>query len=754
SQCSSNRRRSMFPWFSSCTRLELLLLIMCLLLAIGVIALIIVVSRKSQGQADIEDSKASGAYTGHIPPNIKLQDICLSKGCVNAASRLLTSIDPSVHPCDDFFDFACGNWNKMNVVPEDKHSYTTFSMLGDEIQVILKNLLELPINPKEDLPVTIKAKTFYNSCLNDTQTDIIGLEPMKAFINDLGGWPVLRKEPRNQNYDVLSLLVKLFHQHTKIIIEQAVAPDDKNSEVNIIQLDQAELGMPSPDYFLSENSNKLQVYQAYALDVTKMLNATDPVLAERDIQEIIAFEVQLAKLYIPKSLRRDNEEMYNKMTIKEFSKMVPEFDWVRYFHESYKPVGFNITEDEHIIVYAPSYFRGFGQLYQRTDKRVIVNYILWRSIMNRVPYLPKEHRKINTEFSKSMTGISSTSPRWYECTEVINEHMGNTVGRLFIEKYFDEGSKETALEMIHDIRNAFYELLDEADWMDDKTRKVAKEKAEAISEKIGYADSIFNDTALNAEFAGVEFKPDQYFHNILTSIKHQAFTQIKKLRDPVDRARWTTTPAVVNAFYSSSRNQIMFPAAILQPPFYSKEYPKSLNYGGIGMVIGHEITHGFDDKGRQYDKNGILVQWWDDEVIRRFKERAQCIIDQYSNYTVPEVNMNVNGIQTQGENIADNGGIKEAYRAYKKYANAKGHSEGRLPGLLQYNSDQLFFINFAQVWCGIMRPETTINRIKIGFHSPGRFRVIGTLQNLPAFSEVFNCPVGSYMNRKDKCTVW
>ncbi|KAK3795896.1 hypothetical protein RRG08_040692 [Elysia crispata] len=198
----------------------------------------------------------------------------------------------------------------------------------------------------------------------------------------------------------------------------------------------------------------------------------------------------------------------------------------------------------------------------------------------------------------------------------------------------------------------------------------------------------------------------------------------------------------------------VIPAGILQPPFYSKHFPKSLNYGGIGMVIGHEITHGFDDRGRQYDKDGNLVKWWDDVVIHRFKERAQCIIDQYSNYTVPEIDMPVNGLQTQGENIADNGGIKEAYRAYRKYTERQQIKEKRLPGLLQFSGNQLFFINFAQVWCGVMRPQAAINRIMTGVHSPGRFRVIGTLQNMPEFSEAFHCPAGSYMNRKKRCSVW
>ncbi|CAL1541739.1 unnamed protein product [Lymnaea stagnalis] len=775
-QGSSQRRRSMFPWLNGWTRLEVMLTLMCLFLAVAVIALIIMIASKAPYRDDPEkgrhppSSANGGTKLPHVPDDITLDDICLSPGCINAASRLMAAMDASVKPCDDFFDFACGNWNKMHIIPDDKPSYNTFSKLTDHIQAILKDLLEQPVNPEVDTNATIKAKILYASCLNETQIDNLGLEPINNLLKEFGGWPILEGNNWNKSQDVLSLLVKQVHYNSKILIDQWVAVDDKDSEVNIIQLDQPELGMPSPDYYLHNNAqHKLRAYKKFALDVAMMFKA-DPEVAEKGVDEIVKFEVELARITIPKSQRRDNEKMYNKWTIKEFSRQVPELDWLRYFKDVFKAVDIDITEDEKIIVYAPPYFEKLGKLFEKTEDRIIINYIMWRSMMSRINNLPRQYRNINNVFFKTMFGSESESARWYECVTFINENMGNALGRLFVEENFDEGSKETALEMIHDIRNAFYELLDEADWMDEPTRIVAKEKAEAISEKIGYPDSIFNDTALNAEYDGVsnilyallyhkftmfiDILPDRYFDNVIVNLKHQAIILMKRLRVPVDRTKWSTTPAVVNAFYSSTRNQIMFPAAILQPPFYSKEYPKSLNYGGIGMVIGHEITHGFDDRGRQYDKKGILVQWWDDVVIRRFTERAQCMIDQYSNYTAPEVDMNVNGVQTQGENIADNGGIKEAYRAYKKYANTKGHTERRLPGLLHYTSDQLFFINFAQVWCGSMRPEAAINRIKTGVHSPGRFRVIGTMQNLPEFSTTFNCSEDSYMNRKNKCTVW
>ncbi|CAG5129048.1 unnamed protein product, partial [Candidula unifasciata] len=624
-QCGTQRRRSAIPWLDGWTRLELMLALVCVFLAVVVIALIILLASRAPQKGESNSEKLRRLppkypLDCHIPQGINVSDICLTAGCVTAASRLLTSMDSAVDPCDNFFDFACGNWNKLNIIPADKSFFNTFAKLGDDIQALLKNLLEKPIDPL-DIEATVKAKKLYMSCMNESQIDSEGLEPVRKLLADLGTWPILHGDAWDPDgsVSVLDLIVKLTLYNNKILIDQWVSADDKDSEINIIQLDQADLGMPSPDYFLHEDAvTKLPVYKKYAYDVAIMFGA-DPKVAQKDVDDMVNFEIELAKITIPREERRDNEKMYNKMTIKQFAELVPGFDWLDYLQKIYGTVGINITETEKIVVYAPAYFQKFAKLYQTVQKRVKANYLFWRILMNRVNNLPSQYRSIKNEFLKVIFGSHAEPARWYECVTFVNEHMGNALGRLFVEAHFDEGSRETALEMIHDIRNAFYEILNATDWMDEKTKKVAKEKAEAISEKIGYADSILNDTALNEEYQGVEFYPDRYFDNVISNLKHTAILNLKRLKEPVDRTKWSTTPAVVNAFYSSTKNQIMFPAAILQPPFYSKDYPKSLNYGGIGMVIGHEITHGFDDRGRQYDKNGILVQWWDDEVIKRFK---------------------------------------------------------------------------------------------------------------------------------------
>jgi membrane metallo-endopeptidase-like protein 1 len=309
------------------------------------------------------------------------------------------------------------------------------------------------------------------------------------------------------------------------------------------------------------------------------------------------------------------------------------------------------------------------------------------------------------------------------------------------------------MDMIENIRSSFTELLEEVPWMDDATKRVAREKADAIEERIGYPDYIMNDTALNLDYEGVRIDPTKYFENALANQNAAARRNLKNLRQPVDKARWTASPAIVNAFYSPSKNQITFPAGILQPPFYHSNNLKYLQFSGIAIAVAHEITHGFDDEGRLYNKDGNLKQWWPDSVIARFKEKAQCIIDQYNNYTVAEVGLNLNGRQTQGENIADNGGLKQAFRAYQRWIERTKTVEPLLPGL-PLSHEQFFFLNFAQIWCGTNRPESYLQLVLSGRHSPGRFRVIGPLSNSIDFAKAYNCPLGSNMNPVKKCSVW
>ncbi|CAF0971893.1 unnamed protein product [Brachionus calyciflorus] len=363
----------------------------------------------------------------------------------------------------------------------------------------------------------------------------------------------------------------------------------------------------------------------------------------------------------------------------------------------------------------------------------------------------------NMKRKQIYSGTTSTAPRARTCANAIADRMPYAVGRLYVKNNFKEDAKKDAEEMINNIRDEFKIMLTENSWMDQKSKDAAREKAELIDNKIGYPDYTYNNTFLDDLYKDFIFDEENYLLNSLKTSKNNYQSDLSELRNKRDRKDWITGPAIVNAFYSSTNNQISFPAGILQAPFYDADFPKYLNYGGIGSVIGHEITHGFDDQGRRYDKNGVFIPdgepgLWTDATINNYKEKAQCIVDQYSNYKAEQVGEYVRGFQTQGENIADNGGVKESFRAYVRWAKKNG-PEKILPGL-PYTQEQLFFINYAQVWCLKIRDQELRRRIETGVHSPGEFRVRGPTSNMDFFANAFNCKANTGNNPAKKCSVW
>ncbi|XP_071050540.1 neprilysin-1-like [Onthophagus taurus] len=678
-----------------------------------------------------------------------IRQICLTEECVRTASSLLAAMDHTADPCIDFFQYACGTWNKKHIIPEDRSSISTFEVMADQLQVILKGVLEEAIN-QNDNEATVKAKIFYGSCMDMLQIRKIGDLPLREVLNSLGGWPVTHQNWEPPKFSIETLLGKIRGDYNEaVLVEQWVGPDDKNSSVNILQLDQTQLALPSRDYYLKASSEgDMLAYHKYMTNIAVLLGANKTTAGE-ELRHVVEFEKKLANASLPEADRHDTSAIYKKLTLAELQKIVPQIKWLDYLTTFLEA---KIDEREPVVAYGLSYFIEMGKLIETTDKRIIHNYVLWRLIMALVPHMIDDYQRERVEFRKILLGILSERHRWSQCVEWTNKKLGMAVGALFIRDNFNHESKETALNMIHTIREAFNELLAHNHWMDDETRAVAKEKADAMNERIGYPQLITNSTELIKEYAGLNISKNEFMKNILNLLKYEAEQNLQKLRQPVDKDKWSTEPAVVNAFYNPNKNDIVFPAGILQPLFYSQHFPKSLNYGGIGVVIGHEITHGFDDKGRQFDKDGNMMQWWNNATIRAFRERAQCIIDQYSRYKIDEVGLYVNGRMTQGENIADNGGLKQSFRAYKKWV-AKHGKEPDLPGL-NLTHDQLFFLNYAQIWCGSMRPEDALTKIRSSVHSPGPIRVLGPLSNSWDFARAYNCPLGSPMNPTNKCNVW
>ncbi|XP_059174583.1 neprilysin-1-like isoform X2 [Physella acuta] len=677
-------------------------------------------------------------------------NVCMTKECVTTAAQIMSGMDFTAQPCEDFYQYACGMWNKKYVIPEDKATFGTFEKLYDELLIIMRALLEDHKRP-EDSDATMKAKLFYRSCINFTISAVDGRKIVDDLINELGGWPILDDRWSSEGFNLARTLAKVRLMDTgsmAAFLLSAVGADDKNSSVNIIQLDQGNFGMPSKEYYLLPNHSEHKLaYSRFMKKVIEFLGGKGPDLTQK-VEAILEFETKLANASRPNEERHDTGALYDKKTIRDFQKLMPGFDLMTYLtHLIPDP----ITEEEPLVVFATTYFQDALKVVQETDVRTVANYLVWRVIMNLAPEFSEPILKASNDYKLVIQGVKKDQVRWKKCVESANEKLGMIVGAMFIRDNFKKESKDTALEMIHNIREAFNDLLEENDWMDEKTKEFAKEKANAMKERIGYPDILTDSKQLDSKYESLKLTED-YVHNVKHIIEFSARKLMSKLREPVNKTNWEQDPVVVNAFYSPNANDILFPAGILQPSFYSATFPKSLNYGGIGVVIGHEITHGFDDKGRQYDKNGNIKQWWDNRTIDAFRQRAQCFIDQYSNFKLEQINEYMSGKISQGENIADNGGLKQSYRAYRKWVEKNGE-EPALPGIgLSHN--QLFFLNFAQIWCGLMRDEEALRKIRTSAHSLGPIRVFGPLSNSKEFSQAYGCPLGSKMNPVHKCSLW
>ncbi|XP_075148601.1 M13 family metallopeptidase neprilysin 4 isoform X2 [Haematobia irritans] len=766
-------------------------------------------------------------------------------------------MDTSVEPCDDFYQYVCGNWEKYHPIPKDKAGFDTFEMLRENLDSVLRELLEskgpekkvehivsntydqLPntqadivrplqaeVNEKQEkeklvqhlveeretlegilrrykrnelftntkrkrfsssspsahhnasdspelykqktIPMTntrqspepinpandahLKARHLYQSCTNIKLLEKRGVQPLLDLVESLGGWPVLDDNWDGYGFDWLNLTAHLRRYNNDILIVQWVGPDIKNSDENIIQFDQTNLGLPTREYFLQDiNAKYLQAYQRFMADIMHKLGAQKEK-ALRTAADLINFETHLAAITAPAEKRLNVTKLYKRMTLSKLREDIPQIDWIRYLSIIQER---SVQDSEEVVIYATQYMHELVYLLNESEPETIANYLIWRFIRHRINNVDDRFDDTKQTFYHTLFGREESPSRWKVCISQVNTNLGMALGSMFVRKYFDENSKQDTLRMTHELQQAFREILKTTDWLEPETKILAEQKVNAMSLKIGYPDFILNTEELNEKYAGIEIDPDKYFENTLNVLLHTTRTEQNKLHEPVNKTTWQTAPAIVNAYYSRNKNQIMFPAGILQPPFYHRHFPRALNFGGIGVVIGHELTHGFDDKGRLFDRNGSIHKWWTDSSIKGFDERARCIIAQYGNYTVGEVGIALNGESTQGENIADNGGIRQAFHAYKKWLhdNPKEAQDEYLPGI-NMTGEQLFFLNFGQVWCGAMRPEAVRNKLNTAIHSPGRFRVIGTISNSRDFAKEFNCPLGSPMNPLHKCSVW
>lgn len=682
------------------------------------------------------------------------EELCLTTGCVHTASEILKNMDPKIDPCDDFYEFACGNFIKNTNIPDDKTSVSEFSAVDDKLQEQLRTMIEEPIKETDPKPFVL-AKDLYKSCMNKTLIESRGLTPLFDILKGMGGWPVLEGSMWNEeDFTWIQSVYKFrkFGYSVDYFFDFSIGIDLKNSTVRKIDLDQASLGLRREYLTKGFNDKLVSAYYNYMVDIAVKLGA-DRDRATRELKESLEFEIALANISLPNEKRRNATLLYNPYTLKELQVLFSYVPWVEYIN-TILPKSVRVDENEIVIVYVPSYFQNLEVLLKSTPKRVLANYVMWRATSASISYLTEDVRKRQLDYSAILNGQTQRESRWKECIDIVSSSLSISVGALYVRKYFNEDSKKEALEMVTGIREEFAKILQEVEWMDDVTRSNALDKAASMQTHIAYPDELLDNNKLIEFYNGLEITRDLYLESILNLTLFGTEFSFRRLREPVNKTSWIShsRPAIVNAFYSSVENSIQFPAGILQGKFFGNDRPRYMNYGGIGFVIGHEITHGFDDQGRQFDKNGNLVDWWAEDTKQAFIKKSQCIIDQYGNFTDPEVGLNLNGVNTQGENIADNGGIKEAYLAYNRWAEQHG-PERQLPGL-NYSPQQMFWISAANTWCSKYRPETMKIRITTGYHSPGRFRVIGPFTNSDYFANDFNCPKGSKMNSVDKCKVW
>jgi predicted metalloendopeptidase len=555
-----------------------------------------------------------------------------------------------------------------------------------------------------------------------------------------------------------------------VLVDISVSQDVRNTSRNLLVVDQISPGI-SERYLLDPLRFQTEVteYHSYIRDMVQvfqrhMINSTVHN-ATLFADDILNFSTQLATIMTPAEARRDTKSLFHEMSVFALQNLTDlkeqggsvnsKLNWTRYLE--YILDNTNVTLDydsDHLIVMDIDYLQKLAALVSVTDQETLERFVWWSIFQTLAPLTLQEFRNLAFTFSHKVYGLQQKTPRWKGCTSNVNSNFGMAVSYLYVQKYFNSESREKALGMLNDIRTAFTEIVMELDWMDDETKERTLEKAHAMRPFIGYPVWLLTSGELERYYEGAEVVDGLLFETYLRLSEESVKTALQDLRKAPDYNRWVTPATNVNAYYSPILNSVTFPAGILQPPFYGLGL-ESLNYGAIGAIMGHELTHGFDDKGRRYDKEGNLKQWWTVATVREYERRVQCIVEQYSQYNVSELgnNFTVNGINTQGENIADNGGLREAFRAYLKYQD-RIPNEQLLPGLAQYTPEQLFFLGFAHMWCGNSTQGSLKSLVVNGVHSPSRFRVIGTLSNSKEFADAWGCPAGSPMNPHKKCILW
>eukprot|EP00794_Sanderia_malayensis_P007305 gene7305-8121_t len=719
------------------------------ILALMLCAGVFYVFHSDSRESSFDELITTGGAVRSLPSGVQYdQTVCNTKNCSTVAKYVKSCMDEKVDPCVDFFQYACGGWIKKNPIPKTSSTFSTFSKLNQQIEKILRQILES--ENKEDTNVLRKVKKFYKSCIDMKAINKKGDLPMKKLIEYLGSWPMTTDSQFDEEkWDLFDVLLHIHQKFTSSggpLFSVHVSDDPVHNEKHIIEIDQAGPSLPREIYF--DKPETLKAYEEYLVDVAKLLGAKDGV--EKQANETVKFEKQLAEI----SVRDDDktDTWFHSMTIEELAKAVPDFPWLQYINEVFDKRT-KIKKTETIIVPTLKYLKKMMSVVNKTPKKVLANYIVWSIIQDEVPYLSSKFLTARMHYKEKILGSKGMRKRWKTCVSYTNEYLGEILGALYINQRPNQKYKNIAEDMIKKIRAAFKDNVKTLDWMDEKTKKAVEEKADAMRDQVGFPKYIHNHTRFEHKYHKLNIVQDDLFENRMQMIKFAHNRMLNKIRKKVDKDEWPMDPQTVNAMYSFNENGMIIPAGILQPPFFhGEDISMAMTYGAIGAILGHELSHGFDNTGRKFNKHGELKkQWWTDKSLKSFKQRSKCMQEQYSKYKVRD-KYPINGKLTLGENIADNGGFKTSLRAYHSWLK-ETKKDNILPGL-NFNNDQLFYLSFAQAYCSDSRPDEQYLATLNDRHTEEKFRVIGTLSNSREFAKAFKCASNTPMNPKKKCFIW
>jgi putative endopeptidase len=649
----------------------------------------------------------------------------------------VSSMDKSVDPCVDFFEYSCGGWIRKNPIPPDQTSWSVYSKLEDDNKLVLRDILEsaAKADPSRDATQR-KIGDYYAACMDESGIEKAEISPLR---------PELERIENLKSKEELANLV-VFMQPAKenslrqetVLFDFGSVQDFKDSTQVIAMADQGGLGLPDRDYYLKDDEKSRELRKAYLAHVQKMfeLLGDKPGTAEVEAQAVMKIETELAKGSLTRVERRDPTKLYHKLSREELQALSPSFHWSEYFTR----VGLNSLQS--LNVTTPDFFKALnGELEQET----LANwkaYLRWHLVHANAPFLSSAFLNGDFDFfEKTLQGTEQLEPRWKRCVSAVDNQIGEALGQAYIERAFSLEAKQRALKIVKQIEAAMQQDLIGLTWMGAATKQQALEKLHAVGNKIGYPDKW-------RDYSALKIDRNDELGNVLRAREFEFHRQLAKIGKPVDRGEWQMTPPTVNAYYDPQMNDINFPAGTLQPPLFSAESDDAPNYGNTGGTIGHELTHGFDDEGRQFDAYGNLRDWWTAEDAKEFNRRASCISNQYSNYVIVD-DIKINGKLTLGEDVADLGGLMLTYMAWKDETRNQ-----KLEPIEGFTPEQRFFIAYGQSWCGSRRDESKRLRATVDPHSPDKYRTNGVVSNMSQFQEAFHCKAGTPMVRENRCRVW